>query len=1670
MSKPSSLNPQLSTALALVLAVLALGWALRYMVGHETPVGRIEGQILLADLHRPLAGVHIYLQPTGPNHGDRLMRRAVTNADGRFALVNVPEGEYDVTASTRAHAAKDASVSAMEGKTTNLTLYLTRNEAELEIKQHQRVFGTKEKTHLSVSGYVDSDKVLAVPPKPDTLRLRVFQTRLSNILKDQAAANALEEVARGTDQTSNLPAPLLHPKLAAPPKLLFTRNVTINTADREGFFYQKIDLPKLGLPSRTGLYLLDIHHADKNVCSWLLVTDTGLIVKRAKSQLVAFAADMQSGTPIAGSEVRTYRNGRVVGSGRTDARGVTQYSVPNVAESEVSDSTRIMTVALRGDDEAVVQRNAYNDEEKNSTYAVHAYTDRTVYRPGQRISFKGIARKRRDIDYKGAAGALDAPETNTGLRYTVPVGQPVDVEIRDKSGERILEQRYVTNAYGAFFGQVDLLKEAVTGVYTLVMKIGGTEHTEDIYVASYHKPEYAVTVTPDKKNYTRGETIRMTVEGKYFFGAPVAGAKVRYSVYSSPDWQSEYQADADASGEDEDWSGFHTFRADNYYGSTAKDGTVTLDENGKAIVEFPAEDPKQRRQAERARRHEKTSAKDAEAEDSSAAERGPQEEVYTLSATVIEGQNREVEATGEARVTRGAFRLIVTPDGYVAAPGQAMNVIVSAQDFDGKPVTNLPFSLETGFEHWQDDKYAYKRVTLQNGVTGGDGRMVLQVTPPRAGSLTLKARAYDAAKHLVLGRAGLWAASNQGGELTTTYNDLSLLTDKRHYNPGDTARVLLNTSHLGQTVLLTIEGEKVQRVITLPIRTRSTVVRVPIRAEYGPNVFLAACYVQNKHFAQSETPLRVLMPSSDVKVTVTADREENEKRRKGEEETKTNSPNILPRYAPEEKITFAIQTTDAAGKPVPCELSFGVVDEAIYALREDNPKAMQEAFYPRRSNQVSTSYSFAVEYLGDADKTEPKIETRKKFPDTAYWNPNLRTDAQGRATVAFNLPDNLTTWRATAIANTLDTKVGRGVDKVLVTKDFYVRLQTPRSLTQLDQSRVTAIVHNETGIAQTALVRLRTENLTASGDQTQTLTLPPGGNAEASWPVTASTYGEAKLKVTAWTPKEGTARQYTDGLETTLPIRPHGREDYKAFAGQLTAEHPETEVVRLDANAVPELSHVTIRLTPSVASSLSGSLDYLIGYPYGCVEQTLSRILPDLRVQQVLKQRGLILNEEETRRTRELPRMVREGLQRLYRFQHPTGAWGWWEHDPDDVWMTGYVLLGLAEAQADGYPISERVLKTGRDAGVKLLKRCKPGELPFLLYGLALAGERSEVAKWRQRLSLPGMSAENLAYVTLTDNLLGKGTETPAHLLDDKATSQDEMLHWQERDSENRNDLTATAMALRVILARNPSDKRIVPTLRWLMAKRADTYWGSTRDTSWVLSALADYLKTQPNYSAGGQVQVQLNGKAWQNVTLTENNLREKEIVLRVPATALRSDKNDITLARVGGNSPIFYAVQLRQTVSGNELPAISSGKLSITREYLRVAAKQAMDEPWKVRTEPTHNAMAAGDHIRVRLTLNVPRDMSYVLIEDPFPAGCEVSERGDAEEVTDWNYWWSSIDVRDDRIAFFARSLSSGQHVIEYNLRAQTPGTYRALPTLLQAMYAPEQKAETAETKVEIR
>ena len=1065
-----------------------------------------------------------------------------------------------------------------------------------------------------------------------------------------------------------------------------------------------------------------------------------------------------------------------------------------------------------------------------------------------------------------------------------------------------------------------------------------------------------------------------------------------------------------------------------------------------------------------------------------------------------------------ANVAAGDFRLTVSPEGYVAMPNQPTNVTVTAKDADGKPVGNQALELEIGRMNWTRNSnnrrsgeltnYYYKQISLQRITTGADGRIIVPVTPGQTGNLLIKARGRDGKNRKVVARADLWCVDDSGGDLGTQYADLSVLTDKRSYRPGDTARVLLNTARVGQTVLLTIEGDTLHDAQTVPITKHSTVIKVPVRPEYGPNVTLAACYVQDKRFARSDAPLRVTVPQRELNVTITASHAGTSPNPLLMKEganvlaapAKAGANELPPLakgragegyYQPGDKVTYTVQATDSDGKPAQCEFSLGVVDESIYALQEDNPTALKNAFYPRRQNRVETSYSFAVEYLGDADKAEPKITARKKFPDTAYWNPAVETDSQGKAVVTFALPDNLTTWRTTVTAQTLNTQFGRAVCKIIETKDFFVRMEMPRFLTQGDHSQIMAVLHNETDTPQTALVRLAATGLRVEGENTFHYTLSPGQAQIAVWTVTADTSGTANLRLTAWT--VGGAKQYTDGVEMPLTVRPHGREQITVVAGELTANNPESETVRLDPQAIPAASHLTVRVTPSIGSAMTGALDYLIGYPYGCTEQTTSRFLADLQAERALQARGL----RDIPHAKALPKMVRYGLNRLYALQHKdSGGWGWWEHDADEYWLTAYALTGLAEAKAAGYPVRDAVLESGRKAALKMLaasfapkdkasknrrkqnaiEQANAWEQAQLLYALTLAGSGADAYQYRNKIALDKMNAEGLAYLVLADKRMNLPPGEAFARLTAKAQSQDGGLCWQLGENFDYSARAVTAVALQALIAINPNDARIRLALRWLMQHRTGEYWADTRDTAAVLAALSDYVLTQPNQSPDGSVQVRLNGRIVQTFALNAKTNNAQELTLRIPAAELRPDKNDIQLERIGGGSLVFYTVQMRQTVALDPIPALASKSVSVQREYLRVVSKQNAKGLWNLQSEPTNNQLALGDRIKVRLTIDAPRDLSYVLIEDAFPSGLEATERGDSDEVVEWGYWWSSVDLRDDRIAFFARALSKGRHVIEYNLRAQTPGTCRALPTLVQAMYSPDIEAETAEDKLEIK
>jgi uncharacterized protein YfaS (alpha-2-macroglobulin family) len=425
--------------------------------------------------------------------------------------------------------------------------------------------------------------------------------------------------------------------------------------------------------------------------------------------------------------------------------------------------------------------------------------------------------------------------------------------------------------------------------------------------------------------------------------------------------------------------------------------------------------------------------------------------------------------------------------------------------------------------------------------------------------------------------------------------------------------------------------------------------------------------------------------------------------------------------------------------------------------------------------------------------------------------------------------------------------------------------------------------------------------------------------------------------------------------------------------------------------------------------------------------------------------------------------------------------------------MTAYVLVGLSAAKAQGYPVEEELIQKGIEAGAKMAPKAPVRERPFLLYALAEAGYEDgktnllqapfQYSKVRTGLDPATLPADALAYLVLLGRRIGADYGPFYAELQRRAVVGGRLIHWRaNRKGEydyQCSDRMATALALRVLLALAPTDSRISSVLRWLMQSRTDSYFGNTRDTAWVLVALCDYLRLHPeeNGTPSGTVAVRLNDVVLKTIDLATDAKGEPEIVLDLPTKELRPGRNTLRVTREGGSGTIFYAGALRQTVAapaGQEMAPVVSGGVTVKREVLRVLPRKVGDDAWRLATEPVADGrFRQGDRLRVRLTITAERDASYVVIEDAFPSGAEVTERGTAEEeVTDgsWGFWYDHVDVRDDRIAFFARSLPKGTHVIEYNLRAQTPGASRALPTEVTGMYDAALHSSSAGTRIEVK
>ncbi|MCI0659832.1 MAG: MG2 domain-containing protein, partial [Acidobacteria bacterium] len=855
-----------------------------------------------------------------------------------------------------------------------------------------------------------------------------------------------------------------------------------------------------------GVYIVEAVKDDLRAYTIAVVTDMTMINKTtADGEMLLYLVDRKSGKPESNVNVQVVRKGVKLAEGATDRDGVLrtrirQDSTQKVqtrnedydpdAERDSADRDEYLILASRESQFAVSGlspyyfgwNRSYGEEGSIPGITSYIYTDRPIYRPNQKVYFKGILRRLGEAGYE----MLDT--------------RTVKITIADPNSGEVLKKDLPMSPRGTFSGEVDISANAPLGSYSIIVKLNeAVAATGYFAVEEYKKPEYKVKVVTPKPYVPVGEKTKFTVEAKYFFGEPVKNADLKYYIYRSRYYHWFWNQDEDEglgtdSEEPDDEQRYYSYGDD-----MVKQGEGKLDVHGLMEIEFQVPQP------------------------------DPQESgdyTYRLEAQVTDSARRTIDGKASFVGTRGTVVAYANPERYVYYKDESARIRISAADYEGRPVptkVTLNF-VEIKYEKIEKERdgykyFEYKRIKtpLSSSVvtTNAQGDASYDYRVPIIGYIDIETQVEEGGKKINSEGGYLYATdrNNSWGESAYgDYNSIKLIADKKSYKPGETARILAMLPTDKAHLLVTTEMSKVMEYRHVYAEGRAISIELPIKYNYSPNIYFNVAYVKDGEMYTHSKSVSVPARDKFLQLEVITDKKQ---------------------YKPRDPASYTIIARNADGTPAPgVEVSLGIVDEAIYSVRPDTSGDIRRAFYGTRYSSVSTNFSNSYSFIGYSGKKEMQLAAnrrpyqladfkndsqyaeaviRKEFKDTAFWQPDVVTGPDGKASVKFILPDNLTTWRGTARAVSPDLRVGSRVEKVLSRKDLILRLETPRFMTEGDIVTVSGIVHNYLDADKAAKIDLEVTGANLTDQAQHRVTVTKQGEQRIDWRISATQVGAVTL-------------------------------------------------------------------------------------------------------------------------------------------------------------------------------------------------------------------------------------------------------------------------------------------------------------------------------------------------------------------------------------------------------------------------------------------------------------------------------------------------------------------------------------------------------------------------------
>ena len=1356
------------------------------------------------------------------------------------------------------------------------------------------------------------------------------------------------------------------------------------------------------------------------------LTDVVVHAKVGVTGGVAWVTSAQKGTPLVGAKVLVFSSmGQALPEVLTDKDGLAP--LPPILDIEHKAPTweppKLLVSATYQGDTGVVTT-AWDDQLRGENISMgfdalaprpvgQVFSDRGIYRPGDTVHLKALMRRL-------------APNSPSGL--STPGGQ-VRMWVNDPAGAVVAEKVVPVTAFGTAAFDLVLPKEGKLGAFYAHAALAADPQAEWsgwFNVAEYRAPQFRVDVLTEGKDALAGARPAPTVSARYLFGGAMTGARVTWSVVRnstsfSPPRHDGYTFGRQTWGQDE--------------GEPPPDSGIFA--TGEGVID---------------------------AKGNLAMALGPVEALadrpadYSIEAQVQDVSRQTVAGRAHLLVHPAAFYLGLGKQSLFTEVNKPYALPVAAVLPGGAEQAGVSVKVTALLRSWHAVKKkgvggVYQSITepidevkgsceVSTGAEAAPASCTLALEG--AGFYTLRAEAKDQDGRLALSTTALYVigpgfAAWQRGDSPR----VEIVPDKSEYAVGDVAHLLIKSPYPECLALVSVEREGVRERHVQKLTGTANTVDVPITEEMVPNIYVGAV-LQRARVAQGglepgDDPGRPSVRAGYAELSV------------GRSVKRLSVAVTVAKaeWRPREKVQIQVAVKDSTGLPRKAEVTLYAVDEAVLRLTDYKVPDPVDEMFPKRGLGVALGEPLLTlvrrQRFGEKGELQPGggggrgggNDIRSKFVTTPLWT-RLETVSDGTATAELELPDNLTTFRIMAVALTSEDRFGSGETSVRVSLPLLVLPALPRFARAGDAFEAGVVLNAKGLAAEQSEVKVSAVldgpvALAPGQPAEQTVTAVEGVAREVRFKLVATGSGAAKLVFRATAQGEpGKGGPFTDAVEQRLPVQRPVELETVATYGETVDQV--TEGVAPPKDAQEGVGGLTVSLSSSSLGGLGEGMKQLIDYPYGCLEQLSSRLIPFVALREVQKMfledeaqpaKGVppkaLVNEEAARRSAERDRffaqvmgtqpgapsldpdeVVRATVARIEQLQAPSGGFRYWPGESCTyAWPSIYATLALHRANEAGFQVDKGALAAARRFVARKAEGqpgCSfevvgPETRAFALQVLARMGDPrpafyDELYLLKDKLPLFGKAlladaillggGKRAQAEVLLQEVLDRGQETPGE------------AHFAEPDQATyapqfSSDARTTGMVLQTLVDFDPSHPYVGKIVRYFKRARGTGSFRNTQEAAYALMGLTEVVRVRERTPPDFTARVALAGKELLSEKFQGRSLSifTKTIPLSELKAAVGGEPKAKLTIGFDGTGLLTYGAVLRYAPSKLPEKALDEG-LFVQRWF------EPYGEPGKAMGEFT-----AGELVRVRVRVATRMERHFVALSVPLPSGLEAVDLG---------------------------------------------------------------------------